>query len=151
MRRTSRTGNGRFRDRIRRMSEAPPLVYLARHGETAWSLSGQHTGLTDLPLTEQGERNARNLGERLMGLTFATVLTSPLQRAARTFSKIYSAWAYKSRIRPASWIWWRGSRRPSIVMRENKVAALILARSPRWRRSRALRPWSGRTCASLVE
>jgi broad specificity phosphatase PhoE len=61
-----------------------PVVYLARHGETAWSLSGQHTGLTDLPLTEHGERNARNLGKRLHGLTFAKVFTSPLQRAART-------------------------------------------------------------------
>jgi broad specificity phosphatase PhoE len=66
------------------MSEALPVIYLARHGETAWSLSGQHTGLTDLPLTERGERNARRLGERLNGLTFAKVFTSPLQRAART-------------------------------------------------------------------
>jgi len=66
------------------MSEALPTVYLARHGETAWSISGQHTGLTDIPLTERGERNARRLGERLRGLTFAKVLTSPLQRAART-------------------------------------------------------------------
>jgi broad specificity phosphatase PhoE len=66
------------------MSEALPIVYLARHGETAWSLSGQHTGLTDLPLTERGERNARQLGERLHGLAFAKVFTSPLQRAVRT-------------------------------------------------------------------
>ena len=66
------------------MSESLPIVYLARHGETAWSLSGQHTGLTDLPLTERGERNARRLGERLRGLTFAKVFTSPLVRAART-------------------------------------------------------------------
>jgi probable phosphoglycerate mutase len=66
------------------MSEGLPVIYLARHGETAWSLSGQHTGLTDLPLTERGERNARRLGERLNGLTFAKVFTSPLQRAART-------------------------------------------------------------------
>jgi broad specificity phosphatase PhoE len=66
------------------MSDALPVLYLARHGETAWSLSGQHTGLTDLPLTERGERNARRLGERLKGLTFARVFTSPLQRAART-------------------------------------------------------------------
>jgi broad specificity phosphatase PhoE len=65
------------------MSEALPVVYLARHGETAWSLSGQHTGRTDLPLTERGERNARALGERLRGMTFAKVLTSPLQRAVR--------------------------------------------------------------------
>jgi len=60
-----------------------PIIYLARHGETAWTVSGQHTGLTDLPLTEQGERNARNLGERLRGLTFARVFASPLQRAIR--------------------------------------------------------------------
>jgi broad specificity phosphatase PhoE len=66
------------------MSETLPVLYLARHGETAWSLSGQHTGSTDLPLTERGEQDARRLGERLRGLTFARVLTSPLQRAART-------------------------------------------------------------------
>jgi broad specificity phosphatase PhoE len=66
------------------MSEGLPVIYLARHGETAWSLSGQHTGLTDLPLTERGEGNARRLGERLTGLAFAKVFTSPLQRAART-------------------------------------------------------------------
>jgi len=68
----------------RLMSEILPVIYLARHGETAWSLSGQHTGLTDVPLTERGERNARRLGERLAGLAFAKVFTSPLQRAART-------------------------------------------------------------------
>jgi broad specificity phosphatase PhoE len=66
------------------MSEELQIVYLARHGETAWSLSGQYTGRTDLPLTEGGERNARQLGKRLHGLTFAKVYTSPLQRAVRT-------------------------------------------------------------------
>jgi broad specificity phosphatase PhoE len=66
------------------MSEVLPVLYVARHGETAWSLSGQHTGLTDLPLTPNGERNARRLGERLKGMSFAKVFTSPLQRAART-------------------------------------------------------------------
>ena len=66
------------------MSEALPIIYLARHGETAWSLTGQHTGLTDLPLTERGERNASRLQQRLKGLTFAKVFTSPLQRARRT-------------------------------------------------------------------
>jgi broad specificity phosphatase PhoE len=66
------------------VSEALPVVYLARHGETAWSLSGQHTGRTDLPLTERGERQARLVGERLRGLTFAKVLSSPSQRAVRT-------------------------------------------------------------------
>lgn len=66
------------------MNDALPVVYLARHGETAWSRTGQHTGLTDLPLTERGECNARKLGERLKGLAFASVFTSPLQRATRT-------------------------------------------------------------------
>ena len=66
------------------MSEVLPVLYVARHGETAWSLSGQHTGLTDLPLTPNGERNARRLGKRLKGMSFAKVFTSPLQRAART-------------------------------------------------------------------
>ena len=66
------------------MSDNLPIVYLARHGETAWTISGQHTGLTDLPLTERGERNARGLGERLKGMKFEKILTSPLQRARRT-------------------------------------------------------------------
>ena len=66
------------------MSAALPAVYLARHGETAWSLAGRHTGLTDIALTERGERDARRLGERLAGMKFAKVFTSPLQRAART-------------------------------------------------------------------
>jgi broad specificity phosphatase PhoE len=66
------------------MSDALPVIYLARHGETAWSLSGQHTGLTDLPLTARGEENARRLRKRLAGTVFSKVFTSPLQRARRT-------------------------------------------------------------------
>lgn len=66
------------------MSDPLPLIYLARHGETAWTLSGQHTGRTDLPLTENGEGQARALGLRLRGLRFVKVLTSPSQRAVRT-------------------------------------------------------------------
>jgi len=72
---TSETTSGRVN---------PPKIYLARHGETAWSLAGQHTGLTDLPLTGRGESNARALGHRLIGLSIGKVLTSPLQRASRT-------------------------------------------------------------------
>jgi len=66
------------------MSDPLPVIYLARHGETAWSLTGQHTGLTDLPLTGRGERNARQLGQRLRETHFSRVWTSPLLRAART-------------------------------------------------------------------
>ena len=66
------------------MSAVLPIICLARHGETGWSLSGQHTGLTDLPLTERGELNAQSLGRRLRGFTFTKVLTSPLKRAVRT-------------------------------------------------------------------
>ncbi|HZO39155.1 MAG TPA: histidine phosphatase family protein [Methylomirabilota bacterium] len=66
------------------MSDALPLTYLARHGETAWTVSRQHTGRTDIPLTPGGEAQARRLGARLDGLKFAAVLTSPLQRARRT-------------------------------------------------------------------
>jgi broad specificity phosphatase PhoE len=66
------------------MSDFFPVVYLARHGETAWTITGQHTGLTDLPLTLRGEANARRLGIRLVGISFAKVFTSPLKRVRRT-------------------------------------------------------------------
>jgi broad specificity phosphatase PhoE len=66
------------------MNGVLPAVYMARHGNTAWTLSGQHTGLSDLPLTPDGERNAQRLRERLKGMIFAKVFTSPLQRAVRT-------------------------------------------------------------------
>jgi len=61
-----------------------PRVYLVRHGETAWTLTGQHTGRTDLPLTEEGERQARELGPPLTALSFDRIFSSPLQRARRT-------------------------------------------------------------------
>ena len=66
------------------MSPKLPQVYLVRHGETAWTITGQYTGYTDIPLTQQGEREAEKLGARLKGLKFAQVMTSPLQRALRT-------------------------------------------------------------------
>lgn len=66
------------------MENSAPRVYVVRHCETAWSLSGQHTGLTDIPLTQRGESDAARLGRRLRGMTFDRVLTSPLQRARRT-------------------------------------------------------------------
>lgn len=66
------------------MSENLPAVYVVRHGETAWSRTGQHTSFTDLPLTPQGEQEARRVGQRLGSLTFTKVFTSPLKRAAHT-------------------------------------------------------------------
>jgi probable phosphoglycerate mutase len=59
-------------------------VYLVRHGETEWSLSRQHTGITDIPLTENGRKVARLLGPVLVKETFALVLTSPIERARET-------------------------------------------------------------------
>jgi broad specificity phosphatase PhoE len=66
------------------MSRALQKICLVRHGETAWTISGQHTGRTDIELTERGERDAQQLSARLRGMTFANVLTSPLRRARRT-------------------------------------------------------------------
>ncbi|AEH87581.1 histidine phosphatase family protein [Mesorhizobium opportunistum] len=66
------------------MSSAFPQIHLVRHGETAWSLSGQHTGRTDMPLTPAGEAAARGVAERLKGLSFSAVWSSPSQRAYNT-------------------------------------------------------------------
>ena len=66
------------------VSDSLPRISLVRHGETAWTISGQHTGRTDIALTERGEREARDLGTQLQHLNVETVLTSPLQRARRT-------------------------------------------------------------------
>src|SRR5437879_11864712 len=61
-----------------------PVVCLARHGQTAWTISHQHTGVSDLPLTPAGEAEAIRLGERIAGRTFDAAFTSPLRRAVRT-------------------------------------------------------------------
>ena len=63
---------------------ALPMVYHVRHGDTAWTLTAQHTGRTDLPLNEQGERQARELGASLTALRIDRIRSSPLQRARRT-------------------------------------------------------------------
>jgi probable phosphoglycerate mutase len=76
--------NGGFGRGAHKMSSDLPRLYLARHGDTAWTDSRQHTGRTDIPLNARGEEHARHLGERLRGFSFARVFTSPLQRASKT-------------------------------------------------------------------
>jgi broad specificity phosphatase PhoE len=66
------------------MPSALPKLYLARHGDTAWTDSRRHTGRTDVPLNERGEEHARQLGKRLERFSFVCVFTSPLQRASKT-------------------------------------------------------------------
>ena len=66
------------------MAESKQRVLLIRHGETEWSLSGQHTGRTDIPLTANGERMAAQVGRALADRRFALILTSPLRRAMQT-------------------------------------------------------------------
>jgi broad specificity phosphatase PhoE len=66
------------------MSVSPPRIHLVRHGTTEWSVTGQHTGRTDIPLTEEGRRQAERLGARLARERFALVLVSPLSRARET-------------------------------------------------------------------
>ena len=100
-----------------------PVIYLARHGETAWSLSGQYTGLTDLPLTEHGKGTARKLGERLKGLTFAKVFTSPLQRAHRTCE--LAGFGAEAEIDPDLVVWVYGEY-------EGRLGAEIRAERPGW-------------------
>ena len=105
------------------MSDSLPIVYIARHGETAWSLSGQHTGLTDLPLTEHGQRNARNLGKRFAGIRFTRVYCSPLQRARHTCE--LAGFLNQAIIDPDLVEWDYGDY-------EGKTTAEILAQRPDW-------------------
>ncbi len=66
------------------MTDPAPKIWLARHGQTEWSLAGKHTGRTDIPLTPHGEEEARKLGKRFRTLKVTAVFASPLQRAKRT-------------------------------------------------------------------
>jgi broad specificity phosphatase PhoE len=105
------------------MSEALPVIHLARHGETEWSISGQYTGHTDLPLTLRGELNARALGQRLRGLVFARVLASPLQRALRTCE--LAGFGVATEVDPDLTEWDYG-------LYEGRHPAEILAERPDW-------------------
>jgi broad specificity phosphatase PhoE len=78
------------------MSKALPRIYLVRHGETAWSITGQHTGRRDIPLTAHGEEEAARLRKRLEGIEPLQVLSSPSQRARRTCE--LAGWSEKMHI-----------------------------------------------------
>lgn len=105
------------------MNASVPVVYLARHGETAWTITGQHTGRTDLPLTEHGEDMARRLGERLHGKSFVKVFTSPLRRAMRTCE--LAGFGALAEIDPDLTEWDYGDY-------EGRLTADILAERPGW-------------------
>ncbi len=94
-----------------------PDVYLVRHGETEWTLSGRHTGLTDLPLDAVGEEQASRLRDRLKRVSFAKVFTSPLQRAMRTCE--LSGYGYVARVDHDLVEWnygdYEGRKRPEIL------------------------------------
>jgi len=100
---------------------ALPTIYLARHGETEWSKSGQHTSRTDLPLLTSGEEAAKQLSKRLTGLTFTHVFSSPLSRARRTAELA----GFSPEIDPDLFEWNYGDF-------EGLKSAEITARQPGW-------------------
>jgi probable phosphoglycerate mutase len=100
-----------------------PEVFLIRHGETEWSISGQHTGVTDLPLTAAGCRAARRLRSVLAGVKFDVVLASPLQRARSTGE--LAGFADRLQIEPDLVEWNYGDY-------EGLTPAQIHRKSPRW-------------------
>ena len=100
-----------------------PRLFLARHGDTAWTDSHQHTGRTDLPLNARGEEHARQLGERLRTFTFARVFTSPLRRASKTCE--LAGFGGGAEVDPDLTEWDYGRF-------EGKLTSEILAERPRW-------------------
>jgi probable phosphoglycerate mutase len=98
-------------------------IFLIRHGETQWSLTGQHTGRTDVPLTANGENRATQLRERLQGIRFAGVLTSPLQRARRTCE--LAGFGANARLEPDLQEWDYGDY-------EGRTSAEIRSQHPGW-------------------
>jgi probable phosphoglycerate mutase len=102
---------------------ALPEIYLARHGETAWTISRQHTGRTDIPLLEQGEKDAIRLGQRLEGVMFTKVLVSPLGRARRTCE--LAGFGDKAEVDPELHEWEYGNY-------EGRRTADIRAERPDW-------------------
>ncbi len=101
-----------------------PQIWLVRHGETAWSLSGQHTGRTDIPLTAHGEQSAAALKPRLAGRAFAKILSSPSIRARRTCE--LAGFADVAVIEPNLYEWDYGKD-------EGRRTAEILTERPGWK------------------
>jgi broad specificity phosphatase PhoE len=101
-----------------------PEITLVRHGETAWSLSGQHTGRSDIPLTENGEAAARALAPRLSGLSFSAVWTSPSQRARNTC--VLAGFGERAVVQPDLAEWDYGAY-------EGITTKEILLKGPDWR------------------
>lgn len=100
-----------------------PRLFLVRHGETEWAALGRHTGRTDIPLTPRGEEAARRVGDRLRGLTFARVWTSPAARAFRTCE--LAGYGSTAEVDPDLWEWDYGEY-------EGLRSAEIRARRPGW-------------------
>ena len=101
------------------------MLWLIRHGETEWSVSGAHTGRTDIPLTPAGEESARKVGHELNGQQFALVLTSPLQRALRTCE--IAGYGDEAQIDPnlAEWDYGQYEGRTSDQIREQRPGWFI--------------------------
>ena len=106
------------------MHPALPLFVLVRHGETAWTLTGQHTGLTDLDLTEAGAASARGLATLLSGFSFRQVFTSPLRRAHQTAE--LAGFGEVAELEPDLCEWDYGDY-------EGRTTAAIRAERPDWR------------------
>lgn len=100
-----------------------PEIWLIRHGETEWSLSGAHTGRTDIPLTAEGERQAGEIGQYLAGRPFAMVLTSPLRRARETCR--LAGYGGVARVEPDLSEWDYGAY-------EGRTSAQIQENAPGW-------------------
>ena len=126
-------------------------LYLIRHGETEWSLSGQHTGRTDLPLTAHGEDEARALIPWLRHIQFARVLTSPLQRARRTCELAGLGAAAEVEAGPGG-MELRRLRRSALPRHPKGPAGLecLSGRLSQWRKARAgVRPRRSADCSPL--
>ena len=105
------------------MSDTRGDLWLIRHGETEWTVSGAHTGRTDIPLTENGKRQAVALGRELAGRAFALVLVSPFERALETCR--IAGYAAQAIVDPNLAEWFYGSY-------EGRTTSQILAERPDW-------------------